>query len=108
MSSETVKLTVRMPKSLHAALRRRASQSHRSMNREIIDTLRQGLATEARSAEIDPYHAVMSLLQSLGLWSPDDVSLSSSTLPTDHAALRAAIGQVPPLSDLILEDRGPR
>jgi len=105
-----VKLTVRLPERLHGALRARARGRKQSLNRAMVDALAQGLAAtdDNPAPERD---AVAGVLIAAGLWSPGTTwglgpELEAASA-TDHAALRRAVGTVPPLSAAIVEDRGP-
>jgi plasmid stability protein len=110
MASQDVKITVRLPERLHAALRQRAQSRHRSMNRELLDLLRRGLVAD--SEPMAERAAVATVLREHGLWAPE-AGWDTGMGPTgksvaSHADLRRAVGPVPPLSDLIIEERGPR
>lgn len=105
-----IKLTVRLPEPLHAALRIRAGRRNQSVNREIVDTLSLGLT----AGEREPDHerdAVAGMLVTMGLWEPglswQEGSRVASEPSASHAALRQSIGAIPPLSDAIIADRGP-
>lgn len=107
---QDVKLTVRLPRHLHAALRARAGQRHQSVNREIVDTLARGMA----AGEHDVDHnrdAVANLLLTTGYWVPGLSWQEGPGHPAepspDYAALRRAVGASASLSDAIIEDRGP-
>jgi plasmid stability protein len=109
MTPLDIKLTVRLPERLHAALRRRARATAHSVNREIIDTLLRGLARDEgdRRGERD---AVTAVLREHGLWAPGEtwgVPAAAQDVTDDHAALRRSIGRIPPLSELVIEGRGP-
>ena len=107
---QDIKLTERLPEHLHAALRARAGRRHRSVNREIVDTLARGLAAGERGVGQDR-DAVASLLITAGLWEPGlswrDVPGPPVEPDPDYTALRVAMGVIPPLSEAIIEDRGP-
>lgn len=105
-----VKLTVRLPERLHGALRAKARSRNQSLNRAMVDALAQGLATI--DAGVAPERdAVAGLLISAGLWTPGSTwgagTGHEAAGEIDHAALRRAVGDVPPLSAAIVEDRGP-
>ena len=86
-----VKLTVRLPERLHGALRAKARSRNQSLNRAMVDALAQGLATI--DAGVAPERDAGTGHEAAG--------------EIDHAALRRAVGDVPPLSAAIVEDRGP-
>lgn len=107
---QDVKLTLRLPEHLHEALRAWAGGRHRSVNGEIVDTLARRLAAGERDAGQDR-RAVASMPVTAGPWEPglalrDDPGAPVESSP-DHTALRAAVGAISPLSDAIIEDRGP-
>jgi plasmid stability protein len=109
MASQDIKMTVRLPERLHAALRQRAQSRHRSMNGEMLDLLRRGLIAD--SEPVAERAAVAAVLREHGLWAPE-VGWGTGTGPAGqpvarHAELRRAVGPVPPLSDLIIDERGP-
>jgi hypothetical protein len=49
MSGETVSLTIRLPKDLHAALTRLAQQEHRSLNGQAVAMLSAATAPKMRA-----------------------------------------------------------
>ncbi len=108
--ADDVKLTVRLPERLHAALRARARTGKRSVNREIVDALARGLAADDRD-RTDERDAVTGLLVATGMWEPGrswgEGRAASVPDAAGYAALRQAVGAVPALSDAIIEDRGP-
>lgn len=110
MGTQDIKLTVRLPKEVHDALKQRAGMLEQSLNQTIIAALLRGLAP-ADDAPGSDRDALVAPLQALGLWAPDASWLppiSRDGVAMDHAALRRAIGAVPPLSEIIMDDRGTR
>jgi len=110
MASQDVKMTVRLPERLHAALRQRAQSRQRSMNREMLELRRRGLVADGEP--LAACAAVAAVLREHGLWAPE-AGWGTGPGPTGqsvarHAELRRAVGPVSPLSDLIIDERGPR
>ncbi len=106
--SDQVKLTVRMPDTLHDRLRRRAQDSQRSLNREINDLLWNALAQPPIESERG---AVERVLAGSGLWTPlqpisggDDRSIDQM----DHREIRERLDGSAPLSETVMDERGPR
>jgi plasmid stability protein len=107
---ETAKLTVRLPKQLHQALRERAAQSAKSLNKVIVDTLWRGLEREEAEPPSE-YERTMAAIHKTGLvttmgpgWdkyieAAEDVSLEE---------VRQMWEGLPPLSEDIIADRGER
>lgn len=105
---QVVKLTVRLPGRLHDRLKRRARQSHRSLNALIVESLWLGAVSAEPESEADVVRAV--LVRS-GLWAPlgpewSDLTRGAEDLGDEE--LREQLEGVPPLSEVIIEDRGPR
>ena len=107
---ETAKLTVRLPKQLHQALRERAARSAQSLNKIIIDTLWRGLERE-KAEPLSEHERTMAAIRKTGLvttlgpeWdryieAAEDVSLEE---------VRQMWEGLPPLSEDIIADRGER
>lgn len=108
MANEVVKMTVRLPARLHAALRRRAAKAKRSVNVEIISTLREGLSADDVRTQSEQ-DAVAAVLRESGLWAPsprlNDPLEDRQARDADHSALRRVIGNLPPLSEVIVDER---
>ena len=107
---ETVKLTVRLPASLHEQLKQRARQNDQSLNKVMVEALQEGIAhpPEYPLSEHEKFRKVLrdsGMLVELGpQWfqGPEDVPLLT------HEELQEKLKGCPPLSDIIIEDRGPR
>jgi hypothetical protein len=107
MSDESVKLTVRLPADLHRALRERAVEYNVSLNQAVIDTLSEQLKKD--EAEVDIGERFDRMLREKGLLA--DTSWIDDFLPgVEPATLEEAREWLKgvPLSDWIIEDRGPR
>jgi hypothetical protein len=106
----TIKLTVRLPAKLHEQLKQRARQSDHSLNTIVVEALQEGLAhtVEYPLSEHEKFRKVLresGMLVELGpQWTKglEDVPLLT------HEELQEKLKGVPPLSDIIIEDRGPR
>jgi hypothetical protein len=108
----TVKLTLRLPAALHQRLRHQASVNNLSLNQTIIHAVQRGLESETPDETLSERERVLRVLKESGLYEPlgpqwhkfvgDEPVLS-------HQELRQQIGELsPPLSETIIEDRGPR
>ncbi len=112
MAEEIVKLTVRLPARLHQALKKRAAEYHVSLNQAIVDTLADKLvvASPVEETEAEKFDRVMreSGLLADTSWMDQLVQELSSgePLPTLEEVREWLRGV--PLSDWIIEDRGPR
>jgi plasmid stability protein len=107
MSDEIVKLTVRLPAELHRALRERAAEYRVSLNQAVIDTLSEQISKE--EAEEDIGKRFDRVLREKGLMA--NTSWVDDFLPgVEPATLEEAREWLKdvPLSDWIIEDRGPR
>ena len=110
MKVSNIKLTLRLPAALHEKLHQRARATDRSLNTAAIEAIQNGLEKEIIYPESDR-EKVQRMLRESGLWQPsssdwhksigDDIPLLS------HKELREKLKGVPPLSDIILEDREP-
>jgi molybdopterin converting factor small subunit len=109
MAEERVKLTVRLPARLHRALKERAAEYDVSLNQALVDTLTAKLAPE--SGEESETEKIKRVLRESGLlvemgpeW--DDLIGDESEIPSVEEIRQMLRGI--PLSDWIIEDRGPR
>ena len=105
-----VKMTVRIPPNLHKRLKIRAQASSQSLNSVIVDALQQSIDQDEKLYETQEEHA-WRLLREKGLWEPlgpiwDDYLKDAPEI--SHEELREMMKGVPPLSKIIIEDRGPR
>jgi hypothetical protein len=105
MTEETVKLTVRLPATLHQVLKERAVEYNVSLNQILVDTLVAELRPETH-AESDDEKYDRILQQRLAKTDWMDRFIQGVELPTPEEA-RSWLDGVP-LSDWIIEDRGPR
>jgi hypothetical protein len=111
MTEETVKLTVRLPATLHRALKERATEYQISLNQAVVDTLAAELVVSvAEETDVEKYDRVMRESGMLADTSWMDHLIQELSggepLPTLEEA-REWLRDVP-LSDWIIEDRGPR
>ena len=106
----TVKLTIRLPAKLHEQLKLRARQNDQSLNKVMVEALQEGLThpVEYPLSEHEKYRKVLrdsGMLVELGpKWFQglEDVPLLS------HEELQEKLKGCPPLSEIIIDDRGPR
>lgn len=112
MTEEIVKLTVRLPAQLHRALKERAAEYHVSLNQAMVDTLTAEfvVAPPAEETETEKFDRVMRKSGLLADTSWMDKLIhelsGGEPLPTLEEAREWLRGV--PLSDWIIEDRGPR
>ena len=107
----TTKLTVRLPATLHNRLRRRAREKDLSLNQAIIEAVQRGLDSEPPEETLSERKRVIKVLKESGLYEPLGPGwrkFMDSGSELSHEELRQQIGElVPPLSETIIEDRGP-
>ena len=111
MAEEKVKLTVRLPAELHLALRERAAEYHTSLNQAVVDTLAGGLfiAPPAEESERDKARRVLreaGMLADTNWMSDLAKELLNGEEPPTLEEVREWLKGVP-LSEWIIEDRGP-
>ena len=112
MAEDTVKLTVRLPARLHRALKERAAKYNVSLNQAVVDTLAAEfiVAPPAEETESEKFDRIMreSGLLADTSWMAELVEELSAgePLPTLEEVRDRLQGA--PLSDWIIEDRGPR
>jgi hypothetical protein len=109
MPEDIVKLTVRLPATLHQVLKERAVEYNVSLNQIMVDTLTAELRPEAREEtegeRLDRVLRESGLLVEMGPeW--DRLIGDASEIPS-AAEIREMLRGIP-LSDWIIEDRGPR
>lgn len=107
--ADAVKLTVRLPRRLHDRLRRQAQSAHRSLNGLIVESLWHTLAPPTAESDLDAIERV--LLES-GLWAPTRADRGrrrgAAEDAESHGAIRERLTGAAPLSETILDERGPR
>ena len=107
MSDESVKLTVRLPRQLHQALKERAVEYNVSLNQAMVETLSSGLDIRP-AAETEKERAIRALREAGMLSdSKDLIYVPEGTQRATLEEVREWLAGVP-LSDWIIEDRGPR
>lgn len=111
MAEDTVKLTVRLPAQLHRALKERAAEYNVSLNQAVVDTLTAELsAPVTEETDVEKFDRVMRESGMLADTSWMDQLIQELSggepLPTLEEAREWLRGV--PLSDWIIEDRGPR
>ncbi len=105
MTEDKIKLTVRLPATLHQVLKERAVEYKVSLNQILIDTLVAELEHESHAeSDEEKYDRILRQRQAKTDWM--DRHIKGVELPTPEEA-RAWLDGVP-LSDWIIEDRGPR
>ncbi|MCP4359432.1 MAG: toxin-antitoxin system HicB family antitoxin [Chloroflexi bacterium] len=105
---QIVKLTLRLPPDLHAQLKQLALESSHSLNKMIVETLRKGLPAEVIYEETEQERALR-VIKEAGLWEPMGSDWPDVEDPgLTHAEIREMLKGVPPLSDIIIEEREPR
>jgi len=106
----TVKITVRLPAKLHEQLKQRARQSDQSLNTTMVEALQEGI-THPAEYDLSEHEKIRKVLRESGMlvelgpqWTKglEDVPLLT------HEELQEKLKGCPPLSDIIIEDRGPR
>ncbi len=108
MTEETVKLTVRLPAPLHRVLKERAAEYNVSLNQAVVDTLTAELVVLPPASETER-EKVRRVMREAGMLA--DTSWTTQVLPgVEPATLEEAREWLRgvPLSDWIIEDRGPR
>ena len=107
MAEQKVKLTVRLPAELHQALRERAAEYNISLNQAMVDTLSAELIEET-GAESER-EQVRRILRAKGKLADTSwrSAVSSGSEPASLAEAREWLRDIP-LTDWIIEDRGPR
>jgi len=112
MAEDTVKLTVRLPARLHRALKERAVEYRVSLNQAVVDTLAAEFVVAQPVVETDTEKFDRMMRESGMLadtsWVEDFVQelTGGEPLPTLEEVRELLRGV--PLSDWIIEDRGPR
>jgi hypothetical protein len=107
MSEDTVKLTVRLPAALHQALKERAVEYKVSLNQAMVDSLASSLEVQPK-VETEKERFLRALAEAGRLSDPGDLlpwieGVEPATLEEAHEWLKGV-----PLSEWIIEDRGPR
>jgi hypothetical protein len=105
-----VKLTVRLPAKLHEQLKQRARQSDQSLNTVVVEALQEGIA-HPLEYPLSEHEKIRKVLRESGMlvelgpqWFQrlEDVPLLT------HEELWELTKGMSPLSETIIEERGPR
>ena len=106
---EMIKLTLRLPGDVHRRLKKRATATQQSLNQVMVDALRRGL--EQPPVEESERERTIRALKEAGLYQPlgpewnELISKAPDITPKE---MRERLKGLPPLSEIIIEDRGPR
>jgi plasmid stability protein len=104
------KLTIRLPTALQARLKKRANRTHQSLNSALVEALTAGLETVETRMETERERTLRVIRES-GLWAPlgpEWDELVAQAPGQTAAELRAEIGDIGSVSDLIIEERDSR
>lgn len=108
--TETVKLTVRLSPELHRRLKNRAAELDASLNQTLVEALWRGLERAPQEPETER-EKIRRVLRESGLlyeMGPQWDELIESAPNLSPAEWREKLKGVPPLSDIIIEEREPR
>ncbi len=106
-----VKLTIRIPAELHHKLKLRAGSTNRSLNIVISETLERGLEHQEEIRNDSERERILRILRDSGLLSMTNTKweqYDQNAPKISHAELREKLKGLPPLSELIIEEREPR
>lgn len=112
MTEETVKLTVRLPAQLHRVLKERAAEYNVSLNQAVVDTLTAEWVVKPPAEETER-EKVRRVLREAGMladmsWTNELAKeLLNGEEPATLEEVRDWLTGVP-LTEWIIEDRGPR
>jgi hypothetical protein len=115
---QSVKLTIRIPSRIHRDLKQRAYTQGISLNTAIIDALNTGLVDSSNRQTSERQRAIRMLYDSGMLTSENDAlelvdvqeknTMEYKTHEMTHKELRERLKGVPPLSEIIIQEREPR
>lgn len=106
-ASNTVKLTVRLPAPLHQALKERAAEYDVSLNRALVDTLTTELTPRPRGeTEVEKIDRLLREKGRLADTSWMNEFIEGIEIPSLEEVREWLRGV--PLTDWVIEDRGPR
>jgi len=108
--AEMVKLTLRLPVGLHQQLKNRARTVNDSLNQTIVETLRRGISEDVdyKETESEKVRRVIresGMLEPLG---PQWFDGLEAVPELTHEELWELTRGIAPLSETIIEERGPR
>jgi hypothetical protein len=112
MGMNTVKLTVRLPAGIHRRLKHRAQEENRSLNQVVVDAVDMLLQKkEPEYPQLSEYERTMQVLRDNDMlepmgpeWDKYISGVPEMTIDEIHEALRG----VPPLSEVVIAERGER
>lgn len=107
---DVVKLTIRIPYRLHERIKNRARDADRSLNSMIVETLNNGMDRDINYDESQDERIWRAVRES-GLFEPlNPIWMEGiEDMPEiSHEELQEMLKGVPPLSEIIIEGRGPR
>jgi predicted HicB family RNase H-like nuclease len=116
IDEEPVKLTARLPVSIHEMLEQRAQAQSTSLNNQVVETLKAGFHKDAQQ-ELSERERIIRLLQENRLLADGDrpwelLASAGYGIPEgttfSQADLYEELKGIPPLSPIIIEERGPK
>jgi hypothetical protein len=108
----TVKLTVRLPAGIHQRLKHRAQEENRSLNQIIVHAVEMLLQkSETEYRPLSEYDRTMQIIRESGMWEPmgpewDKYIEGVPDMTADE--LREALRGIPPVSEVVIAERGER
>ena len=108
--TETVKLTLRLPKGLHRQIKERAAAQNYSLNAMLVETIRRGMDEQPprEETEREKYERVLREAGLLTTLSPKWYRGLKNAPEIPHEELWEMLDGTPPLSEIIIEEREPR
>ena len=114
---QPVKITIRIPSRTHRLLKQSAQEQGVSLNTAIIDVLNTGLAETSNRPTSERQRAIRMLLENemlssesepLELLDGQESRYLDETVKLTHKEIRERLKGVPPLSEIIIQEREPR
>jgi hypothetical protein len=109
--TEAVTLTVSLPPETHRRLKQRAQGERRSLDQVIIAAVEQWLTEEEKPAPASEYERTMQVIRESDLWDPMGPEWNKyiDGVPDVTAEeIRETTRGVPPVSEVVIAERGER
>ncbi len=112
MGMNTVKLTVRLPAGIHRRLRHRAQEENRSLNQIVVDAVDLLLQRkEPEYPQLSEYERTIQVLRENDMLvelGPEWDKYLNGVPVMSADEIREALGDIPPVSEIVIAERGGR
>lgn len=106
-----IELEIKLPLDIHRRLKRRAEGEGRSLDQVIVAAVERWLTEDKKAKPVAEYEKTLQVIRDSGLWEPtgSDWNNYIDGVPDMTAEeIREALRGIPPVSEVIIAERGER